>query len=339
MIRDIEELEDQLSAPTAGVLEAMARLEGDIILLGVAGKMGPTLARMARRASDMAGVRRRVIGVARFTDAAVEGRLQAHGVETIRADLLDEEALAHLPEAPNIVYMAGRKFGTTGQESATWAMNAYLPGPVCRRYRSSRIVAFSTGNVYGPVPADSPGSREEDPPAPQGEYAMSCLGRDRIFEYFSRSLGIPMVLIRLNYAAEVRYGVLVDIAERVRDGLPIDLTVGAFNVIWQGDANAMALQAFDQAEVPPAVLNVTGPEILKVREVAETFGRLLGRPARFVGQEGSEALLNDAGRAHRLFGAPAVDAERLIAWVADWMARGGETLGKPTHFQASNGRF
>ncbi len=338
-IRDIDELENRLSAPTAGVLEAMARLDGDLVVLGVAGKMGPTLARMARRASDMVGGRRRVIGVARFGDGAVEGRLRSHGVETARADLLDEDSLARLPDAPNVVFMAGRKFGTTGQEAATWAMNAYLPGLVCRRYRSSRIVAFSTGNVYGPVPIDSGGSRESDEAAPQGEYAMSCLGRERLFEHFGRSLDIPTALIRLNYAAEPRYGVLVDIAERVRDGLPIDLTVGRFNVIWQGDANAMALQTFDRVATPPAILNVTGPEILRVREVAEAFGRQLGRPAQFVGDEGPKALLSDAGRAFLLFGPPTVGVERLIGWVAGWVARGGPTLGKPTHFQASDGRF
>ena len=223
-VRDIDDLEDRLSTPTEGALETMARLEGDLIVLGVAGKMGPTLARMARRASDTVGARRRVIGVARFTDAASEGKLRSHGVETIRCDLLDEDGLARLPDAPNVVYMAGRKFGTTGQEAATWAMNAYLPGPVCRRYRASRIVAFSTGNVYGPVPVAG-GSRESDAPDPRGEYAMSCLGRERIFEHFSRTLVIPMALIRLNYATEMRYGVLVDLAGRVRDGLP-DRPVG-----------------------------------------------------------------------------------------------------------------
>lgn len=337
-IRDVEDLEDRLSEPTEGVIELMSRLEGDLIVLGVAGKMGPTLARMARRASDMAGSRRRVIGVARFSDPDAERRLRAHGVEAIRCDLLDEDGLGHLPDAPNVVYMAGRKFGTTGHEAATWAMNAYLPGPVCRRYRSSRIVAFSTGNIYGPAPAGR-GSRESDAPAPVGEYAMSCLGRERTFEHFSRSLSIPVAMIRLNYATEMRYGVLVDLATRVRDGQPIDLTVGSFNAIWQGDASAMAIRALDHAATPPMPINVTGPEVLGVREVAEEFGRLLGRDVRFRGEESPSALLSDAGTAFRLFGPPRVPADRLIRWVADWIARGGPTLSAPTHFEASDGRF
>ena len=337
-IRDVEDLEDRLSAPTERLVETMARLEGDIIILGVAGKLGPTLARMARRSSDMAGVLRRVIGVARFTDTDSEARLRSHGVETIRCDLLEEDSLSQLPEAPNVVYMAGRKFGTTGQESATWALNAYLPGPVCRRFRESRIVAFSTGNVYGLVPGTE-GSRETDVPDPRGEYAMSCLGRERIFEYFSQSFNIPMALIRLNYATEMRYGVLVDLAERVRDGQPIDLSVGSFNVIWQGDANAMALQSFEHLATPPRVINLTGPEVLRVRIVAETFGRLLGRSVRFQGEETSLALLSDASEAIRRFGMPRVSADMLIQWVADWIGRGGPTLGKPTHFEASDGSF
>jgi NAD dependent epimerase/dehydratase family len=338
VVRDIDDLEDRLSAPTDGVLETMGRIEGDLIVLGVAGKMGPTLARMARRASNLVGARRRVIGVARFTSAALEERLRSFGVETIRCDLLDEDGLARLPDAPNVVFMAGRKFGTSGQEAATWAMNAYLPGLVCRRFPKSRVVAFSTGNIYGPVPVAA-GSLESDAPAPQGEYAMSCLGRERIFEHFSRSFSIPMALIRLNYAAEMRYGVLVDLAERVRDGRPVDLTIGSFNVIWQGDANAMSLRAFDHLATPPRIINVTGPEVLKVREVAVTFSRLLGRPVTFEGEESPLALLSDANQAFRLFGTPRVDAERMIPWVADWIGRAGPTLGAPTHFEASDGRF
>jgi nucleoside-diphosphate-sugar epimerase len=338
VIRDIEDLEDCLSAPSEGVLQTMSRFNGDLIILGVAGKMGPTLARMARRAFDKVGARHCVIGVARFTDADSERQLRSHGVETIRCDLLDEIELSKLPDAPNILFMAGRKFGTTGEEATTWALNTYLPGPVCRRYRQSRIVAFSTGNVYGLVPVPQ-GSRESDVPDPRGEYAMSCLGRERIFEHFSRWFSIPMALVRLNYAVEMRYGVLVDIARRVRDGLPIDLAIGSFNVIWQGDANAMALQAFDHVATPPWVVNVTGPEVLSVRAVAETFGRHLGRPPVFSGEESPLALLSDATQAFERFGAPGVDADRLIHWVADWISRGGRTLDKPTHFEVSDGRF
>ncbi len=337
-IPTIDDLEDRLSTPTDGVVETMARLDGDIIILGVAGKMGPSLARMARRASEAAGVTRRVIGVARFNDASSEEMLNSHGVETLRCDLIDEDQLSRLPDVPNVVYMAGRKFGTTGQESATWALNTYLPGTVCRKFHASRIVAFSTGNVYGMV-SGTQGSLETDPLAPDGEYAMSCLGRERIFEHFSRSFKIPMAIIRLNYATDLRYGVLVDIAERVRDGKAIDLAVGSFNIIWQGDANAMTLQAFDHVDTPPKVINLTGPEVLRVRDVAEAFGSLMGRPARFQGEETGRALLSDARQAFRLFGMPRIDAETLISWVAEWVGRGGPALGKPTHFEASDGRF
>jgi nucleoside-diphosphate-sugar epimerase len=338
-IRDVEQLDDRLSEPTEGVIEALSRIQGDLIVLGVAGKMGPTLARMARRASDAAGVDRRILGVARFSSEEPIGWLRAHGVEALRCDLLDPDQLDRLPEVPNVVYMAGMKFGTTGQEATTWAVNSFLPGLVCRKFRRSRIVAFSTGNVYGLTPAQGGGSREGDPPDPRGEYAMSCLGRERVFEHFSRTLGIPMALIRLNYATELRYGVLVDLAWKVRAGEPIDLAMGSFNAIWQGDANAMALRALEQVAVPPTVLNLTGPERLGVRPVAEQFGRLLGREVTVRGAESPDALLSDARRALALFGPPRIDADRMIRWIADWVRRGGPTLEKPTHFEVRDGRF
>src|SRR5262249_50585711 len=268
------DLEILLSEPTPAVVETLRRLPGDLILLGVAGKMGPTLARMARRASDTAGVLRRVIGVARFSPGGTEA-LQAHGIGTIRCDLLKEEEVARLPDAPNVIFMTGRKFGSSGDEALTWAMNSYLPAVVCRKYRHSRIVAFSTGNVYGLAPVAGGGSREEDALQPVGEYAMSCLGRERLFEYFSRSQGIPLTQLRLNYVCELRYGVLVDLAQRVWAGDTIDLSMGHFNVIWQGDANAMALRALAHAATPPLVLNITGPELLSVGTVCERLGQLL----------------------------------------------------------------
>ncbi len=338
-IRDSEHLEELLSEPSPRAVETLARLDGDLLVLGVAGKMGPTLARMARRAFDLAGSSRQVTGVARFTEPAHEARLRAHGVDTIRCDLLDPVQLDRLPEVRNIVYLVGRKFGSTGQEALTWALNCYLPGPVCRKFRHSRIVAFSTGNVYGLSPVALGGSREGDPLRPEGEYALSCLGRERIFEHFSRACGIPMVLLRLNYAAEMRYGVLVDIAQRVHAGLPIDLATGHLNTLWQGDANAMALCALAQASTPPAVINLTGPEILSVRQVAEEFGRLLGREPVFTGCESGTALLSNADLAQRLFGSPRVPAARLVPWIAGWLKRGGQTLGKPTHFEVRDGQF
>jgi nucleoside-diphosphate-sugar epimerase len=331
-------LEDLLSEPTPGVVETMRRLDGDVLVLGVSGKMGPTLARMAKRASDAAGVRRKVIGVARFTGGGEEP-LRAHGVDTIRCDLLDEEAVARLPDVANVVFMPARKFGSTGDEATTWAVNSYLPGIVARKFRDSRIVAFSTGNVYALTPTNSHGPSEDDPPQPVGEYAMSCLGRERVFEYFSRSFGTRVAIVRLNYATDLRYGVLVDLARQVFAGEPIDLSMGHFNTIWQGDANAMALRAFERAASPPWILNVTGPEVLSVREVCERFGRRMGRPVRLTGSEAQTALLNNARRGLELFGPLRVSTDRLIEWVVDWVARGGRCLGKPTHFQARDGRF
>ena len=339
-IRDVDHLDDLLSTPTPGVVDAFARLDGDLIVLGVAGKMGPTLAWMARRAFDAAGRSdRRVLGVARFSEPGRESWLLDRGIEPIRSDLLEPDALGRLPEVANVVSMFAMKFGATGQEARTWAMNAFLPGLVAARFRRSKIVAFSTGNVYGLEPVGRGGSRESDPPRPVGEYGMSCLGRERILEHQSRTLGIPMAVIRLNYAVEMRYGVLVDLGRRVLAGEPIDLTMGHFNAIWQGDANASALCAFDHLASPPAVFNVTGPEVLAVRRTAERFAERFGRPVEFRGTEAPDALLSDASLALRLFGPPRVDADRLIDLTADWLLRGGPILGKPTRFEARDGRF
>src|SRR5258706_6541529 len=270
-------LEDLLSEPTPGVIATLAKIEGDVIVLGAAGKMGPSLARMIKRASDAAGTKRRVIGVARFSARNAEAQLRSDGVETIQCDLLDEAAVDLLPGASNVLYLAGMKFGATGQEAMTWAMNSYVPAVVSKKYCRSRIVALSTGNVYGLTPVKDGGSPEAVLPSPVGEYAMSCLGRERIFEYFSRQVMIPMELIRLNYACDLRYGVLVDLAQRVWSGKPIDLAMGYFNTIWQGDANAMILQAFGHTTCPPSIFNVTGPETLGVRAICERFGQIMGR--------------------------------------------------------------
>jgi nucleoside-diphosphate-sugar epimerase len=338
-IRDVPHLEELLSEPSAAAIDAVRRAAGDVVILGVAGKMGPTLARMARRALDAAGVSGRVIGVSRFSDPDEQRALEQHGIETVRCDLLDAESLTRLPDAPNVIFMAGRKFGSTGDESYTWAMNAYVPALVCQRYRTSRVVAFSTGNVYGLAPAGRGGSREEDPPNPVGEYAISCLGRERLFEYFSRAHGLPVAILRLNYATEMRYGLLTDLAARVFRREPIDVTMGYFNVIWQADANAMALAALPHSSSPPLILNVAGPEELSVRATSRELGRLMGVDVSFTGEEAEDALLSNGARARALFGPPWVDAARLLAWTADWTLRGGESMGKPTHFESRSGRF
>jgi nucleoside-diphosphate-sugar epimerase len=277
--------------------------------------------------------------VSRFSNPDEEPALNAHGIETIKADLLDQSALDRLPDAPNILYMAGMKFGATGKEALTWAMNTYLPGMVCNRYPTSRIVAFSTGNVYGLTSVASGGSVESDVPNPVGEYAMSCLGRERMFEHFSRTLKIPMAIIRLNYATEMRYGVIVDLAKKVWAGETIDVSMGHFNVIWQADANAMTLAAFDHLTTPPLLLNVAGPEIVKVREVCEAYGRLMNKPVKFTGSEATDALLSNGALGYKLAGRPRVNLEQQLKWVAQWIMSGGASLGKPTHFESRDGKF
>lgn len=338
-IRDVTELEALLSEPMESTVRCLGELKGDILILGVGGKMGPTLARMAKRASAAAGIKRRVIGVSRFSSATLERRLQSWDVETIRCELLDRVSLSALPDVANIVYMAGMKFGSTDQEALTWAMNSYLPGLVSEKYRKSRIAVFSTGNVYGLSPVSQGGSREEDVLNPVGEYAMSCLGRERIFEHFSRTGQIPMSILRLNYATELRYGVLVDIARRVHADAAVPLSMGYLNAIWQADANAMSLTAMGCASVPPRVINITGPELLSVRCVAEEFGKRLGKSVLFEGVEANDAMLSSAERAYELLGRPRVSASQMMIWVADWVCRGGASLAKPTHFEERSGRF
>ena len=338
-IRDVTQLEEMLSEPGPGVVRALGDLAGDILVLGVGGKMGPTLARMAKRASDQAGVRRRVIGAARFSSASLERQLHSWGIETTRCDLLDAKSLSALPDAENIVFMAGMKFGSTGQEWTTWAINTFLPGAVASRYPSSRIAVFSTGNVYGLSPVAEGGSREEDALNPSGEYAMSCVGRERIFEYFSRNKGTKMSILRLNYASELRYGVLLDIAQRVKSGQAVSLSMGHLNTIWQAEASAMSLQSLAIASSPPDVINITGPELLSVKSIAKQFGEVLGKPVRFEGSESNDALLSNARKSHELFGMPQICAKQMIEWIGDWVKRDGSTFAKPTHFEERTGNF
>jgi nucleoside-diphosphate-sugar epimerase len=338
-IADVAQLDDLLSEPTPQAVQAMAQIDGDVILLGAGGKMGPTLARMVRRAAQAAGGSRQVTAVSRFSDAEVVHSLEADGINVIRGDLLDETFVASLPQAANIIFMAGMKFGASSDTSATWAMNAYVPALVARQFRDSRIAAFSTGNVYPLASPDSGGSKESDAPGPIGEYAMSALGRERMFAYFCRRQQTPTAILRLNYACELRYGVLVDLCRKVHAGEPIDVSMGYVNVIWQGDANAMTICALADCSVPEFTINIAGPEILRVRQVCERFGELLGVTPQFTGTEADDALLNDGSKGRQLYGEPRVSADQLIGWIADWVARGGESLGKPTHFETRDGQF
>jgi len=338
-IHNERELEERLSRPSEEDVRAMAALQGDLLILGAGGKLGPSLAKLARRAAEATGREKRVIAAARFSDPIVAADLRACGVETVACDMIEPGALAQLPDVPNVVFMAARKFGTTGAEYLTWALNTYLPGLAAERFRDSRIVAFSSGNVYGLEPVSSAGCSESTAVAPQGEYAQSVLGRERMFEYGSSRWGTRVALLRLNYAVDLRYGVLVDIARAAFEGRPVDVRMGAFNVIWQGDANSMCLRSFGYCKSPPRVLNITGPEKLLVRDVAREFGRRFGKEPVFSGQEAETALLNDAAESHRLFGPPRVTAAQLIDWVAGWIACGGRLLNKPTHFESRDGKF
>lgn len=333
------QLEDILSRPSEEDVAALRALSGNLLILGVGGKMGPSLAHRAARAAKEAGGSCKIIGVSRFSNPQARKDLESAGVETIAADLLDSDQLDALPEAENVIFMAARKFGSTGDESLTWAMNAWLPSQVARRFRNARIVAFSSGNIYPFVPVSSGGATEKTPVGPVGEYAQSVLARERMFEYFSRLYGTKAVMLRLNYAVELRYGVLVDIGHKVYQGRPVDVTMGHVNVIWQGDANSVCLRSFAVAESPPFILNLTGPETLRVRDIAAEFGQRFGVEPVIEGAEAETALLNNASRCHAMFGQPSVSISQLIDWTAHWIQHGGSLLGKPTHFEARDGKF
>ena len=334
-IADIAALDELLCRPSQALIDDLNRIDGDIMVLGVAGKMGPTLAGLAKAALP----HRRIIGVARFSDVSVKAWLEARGIETIHCDLLDEAQLSVLPKIANIVFMAGRKFGAEGDLSLTWAMNAHVPALVAQAFKNSRIVAFSTGCVYPFVPVDGKGSDETMPPNPPGEYAQSCVGRERMFEYFSRQYSTPGRLFRLNYAIEMRYGVLHDIATKVLAGQPIDVSLGYVNFIWQGDASSQALRCLAHCDTPTTPINVSGYEILAVRDLARKFGALFGREPVIVGKEEPTAWLTDTSQAVELFGPPIVDTAQLIAWTADWVARSMPSLGKPTKYEVRDGRY
>lgn len=337
--RSDAELDDLLSAPRAATVDALRRAPGDIVILGAGGKMGPTLARMAARAAAEAGMPRRIFAVSRFSNPSAARTLRDAGVETLSCDLLDAQAVDRLPDAPNVIFMAGQKFGTTEAPSRTWMMNVVVPALCAHRYAGSRIVAFSTGNVYPLVPATGRGASEDTSPGPVGEYAASCLGRERVFEHAASAYGTRVSIVRLNYAIDLRYGVLTDIARRILDGEPTPLAMGYVNVIWQGDANRAAIELLPLASAPPLIVNVTGRETLRVRELAERLAARFGVAPRFTGREAPDALLSDTSRMTALLGEPETSVDTMIEWVADWVGSGRRLLGKPTHFETRDGSF
>ncbi len=338
-IGDEDELEELLARPSGQLVEMLKRLEGDLIILGVGGKIGVSLARTARRACVAAGVKKRVIGVDLFPEPTAKEQLEQAGVETITCDFLDPAAIATLPRVKNMIFMAGRKFGTAGNQELTWAINVLVPANVAHSFTDSRIVAFSTGCVYPLVAAATGGCTEAEPPDPVGEYSQSCLGRERVFEFYSRKNGTPVCLFRLNYAVDLRYGVLHDIAQKVYQGEPVDVSVGCFNVIWQGDAGNRALLALEHAASPPSMLNVTGSELLETRAVAREMAGIMGKEVSFTGVEGDHNYLSNAAKSDELYGPPSVSAAQLIRWQAHWLLTGGRTLAKPTHFEVSDGKY
>ena len=338
-MKPVEQLYEELLQPSDSLISDVEKLDGDILILGAGGKMGPALAKLAKQAVDKAGVAKKVIAASRFSEPGLEHELHNAGIETYTADLLEDDQLNRLPEVKNVLYLAGQKFGTTGKESFTWAMNAYLPGRVAQRYQKSRIVVFSTGNVYPLSQVSLGGLTEQHPTGPVGEYAQSCLGRERIFQYSSLKYNTPVFIYRLNYANDVTYGVLLEIAKSVNEEKPLDVSMGHVNVIWQGDANEIAIRALHHCEVPAKIVNITGHETISVRWVAQQFGKLFGKTPQFINEEQSTALLSNAAESIRLFGDARVTVKQMIELIAEWIKQGGKIINKPTHFQEREGQF
>ncbi len=338
-MKEIELSYKKLLEPSDDLVSEIAELKGDILILGAGGKMGPALARLAKQAVDKAGVNKKIIGVARFSEEGLKEELNNDGIETICADLLEDDQLQALPDVKNVLYLAGTKFGTTGKESFTWAMNSYLPGRVAQKFKNSRIVVFSTGNVYPLTPVSMGGADEVLTPQPVGEYAQSCLGRERLFQYYSLKNNTPILIYRLNYANDVTYGVLLEIARSVKEKRALDLSMGHVNVIWQGDANEMALRALRYCSVPSKVLNIAGPETISVRWLAKEFGKLLGETPQFMNHEQDTALLSNAAESYKLFGYPKMSLKKMMELIVDWLNEGGKIINKPTHFQERTGQF
>ena len=338
-VSDLQRTYESYLTPSDALIDDIAKLSGDIIILGAGGKMGPALATVAKEAVDKAGVNKKIIAISRFREEGLQQQLNKKGIHTINADLLNDAELQSLPEAENVLYMAGMKFGTKDNAALTWAMNAYLPGRVAQKYRSSRIVVFSSGNVYPMAPVYHGGITESQVPEPIGEYAQSVLGRERMFQYFASINNTPLLIYRLNFAVDVTYGVLVEVASSVIEEREIDLSMGHFNVIWQGDANEIALRSLHHCSVPAKILNVTGPETISLRWCAEEFGKLLGKKPIFRNEEQPTSYLNNAAESFRLFGYPRTTLKQMTELLAEWISSGGKKVNKPTHFQERKGKY
>ncbi|WP_031530244.1 NAD-dependent epimerase/dehydratase family protein [Dyadobacter crusticola] len=336
---DFASLEEKWLSPSEALIEDIKRIDGDIMVLGAGGKIGPSICRLAKQAIERAGLDKRVVAVSRFSEPGLAEELNAKGIDTISANILDDTQLQDLPEIENVLYLAGTKFGTSSNEPYTWAMNTYLPGRVAEKFRRSRIVVYSTGNVYPFTPVNSGGATEELRANPVGEYGQSCLGRERLFQYFSSVYGTPLLIYRLNYAIDFRYGVLLEIAKSVLNGKPIDVSMGHVNVIWQGDANEMAIRSLLHCEAPAKLLNITGPETVSLRWLAMEFGRIFNTEPTFLTEEQPTALLSNAAESFRLFGYPRTTLKQMIGITAQWLLEGGKTINKPTHFQERKGQF
>jgi len=335
----VDRLEDVLSIPPTAVVEMFGRLDGHLLMAGAGGKMGPTMTRMAQRAIDLSGSKMRLTAVSRYSDPAIKQRLGDAGVATVTCDLLQPDQVAALPDCSHLINLSGFKFGAAANPEMTWATNCDIPSTLCRRFKDARIVAFSTGNVYDQVPVNSAGAVEHDRLNPIGEYAMAALGRERLFQFHCSHLNIPTLLVRLNYATELRYGVFVDIASSVIAGEPVDVSTGYVNVIWQGDANAMTLRCLELASVPANIVNLTGPEVLSVRDVAEKIAKCAGVTVEIVGQENETALLSQAAHNYPQLGSPQFSLDTMLRWTVQWLQRGGHLLGKPTKFNVTDGKF
>lgn len=334
-----EKLNEMLATPSDALIEDMKKIEGDIMVLGAGGKMGPTLCVLAKNAIKAAGLDKKVYAVSRGSDKIATELMKSNDIEVIAMDLLDKDSLYSLPDCPNVIYMAGRKFGTDGNEWQTWAMNSTLPAFVADKFKNSKIVVFSSGNIYPIVPINEGGCTESDRPAPNGEYAMSCLARERAFEYAANTFGTKVFIYRLNFAVDLRYGVLFDVADKIMKGEKISLSTPCFNFIWQGNANEIAIRGLLHATAPACVMNVTGPETVSIKKAAIELGKYLGKEPLFENECGNDAYLNDASLAMETFGYPAVSAKTLIRWQAEWLLDGGRTLGKPTHFEERKGSY